>query len=192
MKKILEVPFVSQYDLPRDSDGLGRACGLACVKMIIDYFGQEKVTLVELSDEVKMIKGGYIESVGWTNMGMTALMRNHGISCYSEEFRSIFNDVKNQKIFPGVHESKLIEKGIEKIASEIEKNNPVIISGIKNWEEKNKFHKMLVVGFEKDGEVIRGFYYHDPDDENRDGENNFVDINTFRKYWRKFAIFLDR
>jgi len=191
MKKILDVPFVSQYEISRDQDGLGRACGIACVQMIIGYIGQEKISMKELSDEAKMIQGGYLDGIGWTDMGITALLRNHNISCYSEEFRSVFNDIENKKVLPSPYETGHIERGILKIVQEIENNKPIIISGIKNWNEKSKPHKMVVVGFEKEGNMITGFYYHDSHDESKDGKNNFIDIGNFRTYWRKFAIFLD-
>jgi hypothetical protein len=50
---------------------------------------------------------------------------------------------------------------------------------------------MVIVGVEKNGEDIEGFYYNDPDDENKKGNNCFVGVDTFRKHWRKFAIFVD-
>ena len=49
---------------------------------------------------------------------------------------------------------------------------------------------MLFV-FEKEGNYIKGFYYHDPEDEQEPGENKFLDVDTFKRYWRKFAIFID-
>ena len=191
MKKLLNIPFISQYELPRDPDGLSRACGIACVKMVIDYVGQEKVSFLALSEEAKMIKGGYLEGIGWTDMGITALLRNHNIGCYSEEFRSVFNNTEQKKVLSSPFEAGHIERGIKKIAQEIENGRPVIISGIKNWKEKSKPHKMIIVGFEKEGNTITGFYYHDPHDESKDGKNNFIDIENFRTHWRKFAIFLD-
>lgn len=196
-KMILPVPFVSQYEIGRDSDGLSRACGAACVKMLLDYRGQN-VDFLSLMREGQTIKGAYISGIGWAHWGLTALLRNHNVGAYAEEFRSIDVDPKNQEFRVSTHEAGHVERGMQKIAGKIlDWKQPVIVSGVKNWKEKDKWHDMVVVGVEagpvdlQDKRDIKGFYYHDPDDEDMDGRNNFVDKETFRTYWRKFAIFID-
>lgn len=191
MKTLLEVPYVSQYSLGRDSDGLSRACGAACVKMILDYHGKS-VDFLDLVKEGQTMIGAYISGIGWSHAGLAALLRNHNVGAYAEEFRSILVDSKNREFLPSPFEAGHVERGIQKIAGKIiDWKQPVIISGVKNWKEKDKWHLMVITGVEKEGEEIKGFYYHDPDDENKEGKNNFVDKETFRTYWRKFAIFID-
>lgn len=191
MKEILDVPYVSQYLIGRDSDGLSRACGAACVKMLLDYRGQN-VDFFSLLREGQTIKGAYISGIGWAHVGLTALLRNHNVGAYAEEFRSIDVDTKNQEFRPSPYEAGHVERGIQKIAGKIlDWKHPVIVSGIKNWNEKDKWHDMVITGVEKEGDEIKGFFYHDPDDENEPGDNRFVDKETFRRYWRKFAIFID-
>ena len=64
--------------------------------------------------------------------------------------------------------------------------------------EEKKFHTVVLTGFKEDEQELKGFYYNDPDYEGEDpnpsggqgGENLFVDINTFKKYWRRLAIFV--
>lgn len=190
-KTILTVPFVSQYTIGRDTDGRSRACGAACVKMILDYHGKD-VDFLAIVKEGQTIRGAYISGIGWTHTGLVALIRNHNVGAYAEEFRSIDVDTKNQEFRPSPYEASHIERGIQKIAGKIvDWKQPVIVSGVKNWKEKDKWHLMVITGVEKDGDKILGFYYHDPDDEDKKGENNFVDKETFRTYWRKFAIFID-
>lgn len=191
MKTILDVPYVSQYLIGRDSDGLSRACGAACVKMLLDYRGQT-TDFLSIVREGQTIKGAYISGIGWSQVGLAALLRNHNVGAYGEEFRSVKVDATNREFLPSEFETGHVERGIQKIAGKIvDWQQPVIVSGIKDWKEKDKWHLMVIVGVEKEGTEIKGFYFHDPDDENKDGKNNFVDKETFRTYWRKFAIFID-
>jgi hypothetical protein len=192
MKTILDVPFISQYSIGRDSDGRSRACGAACVKMILDYRGQKDTDFLTIVREGQTIRGAYISGIGWTHAGLAALLRNHNVGAYAEEFKSIDVDVEHQAFKKSPFEKSHIERGIQKISGKIlDWKEPVIVSGIKNWSEEDKPHLMVIVGVEKNGEDIEGFYYNDPDDENKKGKNCFVDVDTFRKHWRKFAIFVD-
>ncbi|MBU3925789.1 hypothetical protein KJ763_01315, partial [Patescibacteria group bacterium] len=68
---------------------------------------------------------------------------------------------------------------------------PVIVSTAKSFSEINKFHHVLLTGFEVKNGSPWGFYYHDPDSLNEEsGKHNFVPINTFKNYWRKLAIYV--
>ncbi|MBX4200232.1 C39 family peptidase [Candidatus Parcubacteria bacterium] len=192
VKTILPVPYVSQYSIGRDSDGLSRACGAACVKMVLDYRTGLDNDFHSILREGQTIRGAYISGIGWSHMGLTALLRNHNVGSYAEEFRAIDVDTRNQEFRPSTFEPGHVERGMQKIAGKIlEWKQPVIVSAIKNWKEKDKPHDVVVVGVEKDGDRITGFFYHDPDDESEPGANRFVDKETFRTYWRKFAIFID-
>jgi hypothetical protein len=66
-----------------------------------------------------------------------------------------------------------------------------MVSAIKKWSEENKYHMIVLVGFEKEAEEIKGFYYNDSDYKDEEGKDLFVDIDTFKKYWRKMAIFVE-
>lgn len=194
---ILPVPFVSQYSLPRDKDGLSRACGLACLKMIIDFRAEEPIPLEDLLHESELVSGAYIPGIGWAHASLAIILRNHNIGAYPQEFRSVYKDIAHRTTLPSPYESLHIERGIRKIAGKIKEGKPAIVSGIKNWNvadksRLDKIHLMVFTGVENnEKEGILGFYYHDPDDENGPGENKFIDISTFRKLWRKFAIFID-
>lgn len=189
-KTILDVPFVSQYSVERDIDGLSRTCGLACVNKIIDFATGENISLGDLVAEGKMVKGAYEPGIGWNHKALVAMLRNHNVGAYSEEFKAVFNDIKSGEVKDSPYLNDHLDRGIRKIAKEVEEGRPVIVSGIKGWKEEDKPHMMLVLGFETLDGSISGFYYHDPDDENIDGRNNFIDVTTFRNKWRRFAIFL--
>ena len=190
-RTILDVPFVSQYSIGRDSDGLSRACGAACVKMILDFRGQS-VDFRDILREGHTIKGAYISGIGWSQVGLAALLRNHNVGAYGEEFRAIEVDIENRAFLSSPFEAGHVERGMQKIAGKIiDWQQPVIVSAIKNWREIDKPHLVVITGVEKEGDLIKGFYYNDSDDEDKEGKDCFVDIDTFRRYWRKFAIFID-
>ncbi len=192
MKTLLNIPFASQYSIGRDSDGLSRACGAACVKMLLDYRTGKDNDFQDILREGQTIRGAYISGIGWSHMGLTALLRNHNVGAYAEEFRAVDVDAKNQEFRPSAFEAGHVERGMQKIAGKIiDWQQPVIVSGVKNWREKDKPHDVVITGVEKEGDEIKGFYYNDPDDEGGPGKDRFVDKETFRTYWRKFAIFID-
>ena len=59
---------------------------------------------------------------------------------------------------------------------------------------------VVLIGFETDedpnpsdglGGEVKGFYYNDTDYQNEgEGKDLFVDIETFKTYWRRLAIFV--
>ncbi len=177
MKK-LEVPFYSQFADVTLTEWQERACAPTCLKMVIDYLSDNnsKLSTDDLIKEGLEI-GAYQDGVGWIHAGLLRIAHNHGICGYNEEFRS------RDKEFENI----LVEKGIEKIRKTLESDVPVIISCSKNFDEVHKFHQVVIVGFDENG-----FYYHEPHEKDSAGANRFVDAETFRTHWRKFAIFLSK
>ena len=53
-------------------------------------------------------------------------------------------------------------------------------------------HLILITGCDEDEDGIRSIYFHDSDDRNMSGEGQKVDIEEFKKYFRKLAIFLEK
>jgi len=50
---------------------------------------------------------------------------------------------------------------------------------------------VLLVGFKGGVDGFDGFYYNDPDSDTVDGGRTlFVEMETFKKYWRRMAIFV--
>ncbi|MDO8572335.1 MAG: C39 family peptidase [bacterium] len=180
MTNILAVPYYSQKIDVSDPHWKDRACGILCLKMVLDFLGAKTPS----SDE--FVKGGMSAGAygewGWTHAGLVSVASLFGVTMERKEFRS--HDSREAK--------KLLKEGINELVLSIEKEKPVLISAIKKWVETKKFHMMIVVGFEMDEGVLKGFYYHDPDAYTpREGKDQFVSIETFKKYWRRMAIFVD-
>jgi len=128
---------------------------------------------------------GYDANRGWAHAAIVGILEKYGISSVRKEYKS----------------DELFETGVHEIIVALDSGNPVMVSAIKNWEVEKKFHMVLFVGYEKEGDKIDGFYYHDPDVEGGNdpastegygvtkGENLFVSFDRFKKYWRRMAIF---
>lgn len=188
MRKILAVPYFSQRIDVSDPHWQERACGILCLKMVLDFLGAKTLSPNEFIQQ-GVAAGAYGEW-GWTHAGLVSIASSYGVAMNRKEFRS--QDSREAE--------KFLKEGIDEIVLSIEKEKPVLISAIKKWVEIKKFHMMVLVGFEMDEGVpataqagrLKGFYYHDPDAHTEgEGKNQFVPIETFKKYWRRMAIFVD-
>ena len=171
-------PYYSQYLDVVSAEWRPRACGIVCLKILLESRGVSLPLIDEMIEQGVAI-GAYGEH-GWKHDGLVALAGHYGAKLNREEWRK--SDVKT--------EEELNEDGIQFIISEIRAFRAVIVSAIKKFQESDKFHMVVLSGLEeKNGEVV-GFYYHDPDAEGSDdGKNMFVPIDIFRKNWRRMAIF---
>lgn len=175
---LLSVPYYSQHLDVLDSEWKDRVCAVACIKMLLEA---KKVAAPPLDE---MIKQGLALNAhgpsGWIHSGLIALALQYGTTLSRAEWR------KSETKTP----EELNEEGIRFIVSELRSGNPVIVSAIKKFIEKDKFHMVILVGFQEQDGVIKGFLYHDPDSTiYTDGENQFVPMETFRETWRRMAIF---
>jgi hypothetical protein len=184
----LDIPYYSQYRDVKDTEWRSRACGIACLKMLLiqqnDLLGGAQGIQTPPLDE--MIKdgvtlGAYSEN-GWLHDGLIALGAKYGGELYRKEFRKKDADTETA--------TRLNHEGINAILRDLEAGCPVIISAIKNFEIRDKFHMVLVVGAEIEEGIVKGFYYHDPDSYTETkGAYQFVPMNTFNTAWRRMAIF---
>jgi uncharacterized protein YvpB len=187
---ILKVPYYSQKLDVSNNDWKNKACGITSLKMLLDFFSVKQAPSIdELIKELEFVGERIREGV--THETIVILLRNHGINAYRQEFKSHEINIKNGKVESNRYEKKLIDSGINKIVENLINELPVIISAVKKFKEKDKPHLVLIIGFEKDENSVKGFYYNDPDSNIVDGGKNlFVDLKTFKEHWRKMAIFV--
>ena len=192
-KIVLDVPYYSQWLDVKDKKWQSRVCGIVCLKMVMDFFankdGRKNPSADDLIKENEFING--FGSFGSDHESLIMLARNHGFHAYRQEFKSLHNDYANNKIKTSSHENRLTDEGVDKKVRKLENGFPVIVSAIKNFSEKDKFHLVVLTGFKKENGKLKGFYYHDPDSsDSEEGMHKFVDIDTFKKHWRKMAIYV--
>jgi len=160
----LDVPYISQYKDVKDEAWQKRACGLVCLKMVLDF---HKVKTPETNEFLKIAldKEAFGES-GWVHEKLLGLAKDYGMEAFRKES---MEDEQELKDF-------------------LDKGNPVIVS-IKarkfSVEFEGKFHQVVLIGYDENG-----FYYHDSDYRNGEGKELFVSKDKFREYWRKMAIFI--
>lgn len=178
-KVILNVPYYSQFLDVEDPQWKARSCGVSCLKMVMDYYKPLGESIMDLVNE-GVAKGGYCQ-YGWIHDVLIKMAVERGLKAWRKEYKS--QDIKEQE--------KLEKVAIKEIMGCIKNNQPVIVSAIRNFSEMDKFHLVVLTGFEKEGRRLKGFYYHDPDSQNRElGKNKFVPIEVFKKYWRKMSIYV--
>lgn len=176
----IKAPYYSQYIDVEDKEWQQRACGVACLKMLLESNGIKTPSIDEMIKN-GVVLGAYSEN-GWLHDGLVSLGEKYGAKLYRKEFRK--KDADTDTL------DKLNIEGIDMIIGELYECRPVIISAIKNFETRNKFHMVLVVGAEIEDGVVKGFYYHDPDSHTEaKGEYQFVTFTTFLDSWRRMAIF---
>lgn len=174
----LNVPHYSQYLDVTDSMWQTRACGVACLKMLLSAKGEHSPTLDEMIAQGCAI--GAHGEYGWKHDGLIALAKQYGAKLSRAEWRQSDSATPDE----------LNEEGIQFLISELRAGRPVLVSAVKKFQEDDKFHMVVLTGFEEKDATITGFYYHDSDTEKRgEGKNLFVPINIFRAKWRRMAIF---
>lgn len=174
----IQVPHYSQFLDVTDELWQPRACGVACLKMLLDVKGVQTPPLDEMIAQGCAI--GAHGEYGWKHDGLIALAKQYGTRLSRAEWRKSETE----------SEDELNEKGIIFLLSELRAGRPVIVSAIKKFEEADKFHMVVITGFEEISGAVTGFYYHDSDTKTRgEGENFFVPIDTFRAKWRRMAIY---
>ena len=189
-KTVLKVPYFSQNSSNIPKEWRRAACGIVVVKMILAYFFNKSPSISSLIDEGVVI-GGFTTK-NWTHESLVRLLRNHGVTAYTQEFKSA--NIKIDKTHNVIkmfyrNEPSLLKKGITKIQNKLSDGLPVIVSVEANFRNNKHTHLILLVGYDKNEELL---YFSDPDEKNN-SEFKLLKIKTgdFLKYWRRSAIFLD-
>lgn len=167
----LPAPYYSQWLDVADPYWMPRACAIACMKMIFDYYKKEAPDILTMAREGEE-QGGYGPS-GWRHDYQVNLFKNHGLSAHREE-----------KIE--------FEGGVTRLKNHLEGGDLAIISVVDFLLEQTRFHQVLLVGYEEGviSGTVKGFYYHDPANTDRSaGAYRYVSIEKFKEGWRRMAIF---
>ena len=182
----LKVPYKSQYSSIENKVWRERSCTVVSLSMALDFFLDKSPDVNLLLEEAlnmnayNVLSGGY-----WIHQKMVFLAHNYGILSYAEEFRSRPTGI------PSLAEEKMREKALVKFVKCLDSKALIIFSMPKNWTEEKKYHSALLVGYEKEGESIIGFYYNDPASNSpKEGECLFVSKEVFMSKWRGLSIIL--
>lgn len=143
------------FESPEDSDVWSdRACGVACVAMILEFATGEPVSVVDLLHEGRD-RGAYCER-GWLHAGLAELLVSRGISASAEQVESV-----------------------DDLAPVVRAGSPVIASVTLQFplDGSKGGHLVLVKGVTCEADRVTGVHFNDP---GRWGaENNVVSAERF-------------
>ena len=74
----------------------------------------------------------------------------------------------------------------------LEKNEPVIISIYKNFDQKNGGHLAVLLGYYVANQELIGFYINDPIGAQYKHKNQFIELDKFLQGWKKRAIYVKK
>lgn len=142
-----------------------RICGICCLKMILNYYGQE-VSISELNKKGISFGGYDVENdIGWYHAPLRNLAQSYGLKSSNYSYlkpASIADKIKNNQFV---------------IASV----NPEIIRGDNEISSfKKGGHFVLITGFKLKSHKIIGFYIHNPSGDNTESRQDaFIGIDRF-------------
>lgn len=158
-----EVPFYSQMSDIDWPSWRGKACGVASVAMLIDFYrGSGTVSPQGLLEE-GIASGFYLENAGWTHEGLARLAERRGLEGEPYDLSYLNMDA-----------------AFERLAG-ILQDGPVIASVYSRFNPKSTIPHLAVINGIEGGMV----YYNDPLEEAGGGT---ISIEAFKRGWKKRLI----
>lgn len=176
----LSVPYYSQWKDITDTDWQIRSCGLLCLYSAVRFYKND----FDLDPDQflqKAIEEGAFGKSGWIHDKLVHLSHEMGVPAKRMEFRGKTDQ----------ETESLTEQAFREFIKSLLEEKLVIISTIRNWQEKDKFHQVLLVGFEGTLGAPAGWYVHDPDAKSEaEGAYQYIPHETLKNGFRGLAIFL--
>jgi uncharacterized protein YvpB len=196
MKTTLEVPFYSQKEIVTNGEG-DSACGIVCVKMILDYKTDDRLQNTEHRISIDdLVKEGYIvggkEEAGWKHETIVRVLRNHGIMAFRQEFIAHEVVISKQKVesSKGVLNEEVTEEmrgvALTKFEMFIDQGYPVMTSMRPGFGENGGDHLVLIVGYDEDN-----LYINDSQMGSDEGSPIAVSKKKFMEYWKGLSVFVE-
>lgn len=195
MKKILDVPYLSQFDDVSDVNWQSVACGVTSLAMVLKYYGTEVPieNLIEVGEEINSFSE---KAGGWYHNGLCEIARRYGFIAWRRKWRIGKRDLDYVKEEGWTdndveqYEIQTAAEGIFTLEKSILKGTPPIISADKDFENENSGHLVVVTGFEREGEELKGFYINDPKARGKKRKDEFIYLKKFEEHWHKRGIFV--
>ena len=185
---ILKVPYYSQIKNTKNAAWKDKSCGIAALKMVLDFYEPTNLSIDELYQKGLDI-GGYLENVGWYHHSLALLAKSLGYRAITRSWNIGEESLKSLKERGFLDEDinvmsdQLIEEGIFTLKNEVKRKHPVIVSIPKGFVKNGSGHLVTLVGL-----TSREFIINDP----LDGEKISVDYAKFEEIWTRRAIVLQK
>jgi hypothetical protein len=139
-----DVPFSSQYADLGDHEWRARGCGVASLKMMMDFWhGRNAANRTASLDELLragLAIGAHMKDIGWTHRGLVELAKQYGYEGY------------NMDLAPQSPNPKTLDQAWTSLVHELERG-PVMVSVWRYFEpEPHGGHMVVVTGW--DGQLV--------------------------------------
>ncbi len=158
---IPDVPFYSQFADISSLSWQKRACGIASLAMLIDFYKPDTITPQKLL--IRGINSGAYTDAGWSHQGLANLATKYGLK---------------GKVYDL---SKLSSQTAFNQFKDILKNGPVMVSIHYKFDPKSTIPHLVVIN----GVANDTIYYNDP--AAKTGEKK-ISVADFMKGWKKRFI----
>ena len=165
--------FTSQKDPELPSDWHHRACGVASLKMLMDYWQSQNTQNQSAATNDLLLQGlelnAYQENIGWKHVGLVNLAKKFGYKGYNQDLAMITDS-----------------RAWDELLQDLQKY-PLIVSVHSNFDKENKDGHLLVLAGIDNKEI----YIYDPVELSKESGLKKISIEKFQNAWKKryLAIF---
>lgn len=195
MKTLLDVPYLSQFDDLDDVEWQDKACGIACLAMVMGYYDKKERNLKDLI-ALGVERGAHVAGEGWIHSELCTIANMHGYTAWRKKWllspadKKIFKEEGRTEADNKAYDEQTEQEGIYTIEASIRNSIPVMVSVDKEMCNTLASHLVVICGMEKDGEKLMGFYFHNPDTRGGSGKDTYVHLEKFKEHWNKRGIFV--
>lgn len=196
MKKVLDIPFISQIDSVSDIDWKEKACGVACLAMVIAFYEKKDRDINDFIALGEQIDAYSEEESGWYHSGLCRIANIYGYTAWRRKWLlsktdiDIFTKEGRTKADNDAYNEQSLREGIYSIEKSLVYETPVIVSMDKEFCDTIYSHLVVITGVEKEGEELKGFYYHNPDTRKLIQKHEYAHLEKFIEHWNKRGIFV--
>ena len=171
-----DVPFTSQYADIGHHEWRARGCGIAALKMVLDYWHDRNVTQYAVVLDTLLREGleagSYRDGIGWTHRGLVRIAHRYGYDGFSVDYAS---NGPNPKTAVAAWDALILEL----------ERGPVLASVFSRMDPgRGGGHIIVITGFH-DGIVA----YNDPEELEEHEGRKLLALDVFlRAFKRRFII----
>ncbi len=183
---ILDIPYYSQMVDTKNPDWKDRSCGIAALKMLLDFYKPTNLTIDDLYKKGLEMEG-FLEGVGWYHHSLALIAKSLGYGAITRSWNIPEQSLQHLKE-RGFEKQDLeiinrqqMEEGLLTLKEELSQNHPVIVSLPKGFKKGESGHLVVLIGFDNKGFIINDPYF---------GEKIQLDFEKFKAIWGKRAIII--
>ena len=159
---ILNVAYYSQISDTKNPAWKDRSCGIAALKMVLDFYRPTDISIDDLYQKGLSI-GGFLEGVGWYHHSLALLAKSFGYQAITRSWNIPEQSLQHLKERGfEKHDLEIInrqqmEEGLLTLKEELSQNHPVIVSLPKGFKKGESGHLVVLIGFDNKGFIINDF-----------------------------------